>query len=441
MSFITQDNSKTNKEISQISQKTSNISSTNTVKENIELQLGDVIHITNPTNDRLNNQTFIIDYLDKTKIMLINTETLDTTKLKIYENGIIGDGTITELDILSRSDKQGYARQNNLLPGTWIDIHFDGDFPAIITGEITNLENDMIEIRTIDNDTLYLNFDYKGLPEDLPISLIEIREKPTIQKEQGYQLENQDLEKLNTDIDELEEDLPEKVSMETNAKIEIGVPVMNIKNQIREFILKADQIRFGKEELGPVTVYEDISSKSQRYSIEAQISDMLDDLLSTIPNSQRTNKVLNNIHRIIERFKQLREHFSHMDEYGNVDGPIVYDARYKPLLQYLNNFNQNLYWILPVVQNIKKIYNASSDNDSYNNDIINLELLSDLTNITELIHNYKSNSYPNEENKYSHLYKDLNPYFTPFDQVDAETKDILIEKPTQCDINVVINNL
>ena len=45
------------------------------------------------------------------------------------------------------------------MPNTWIDIHFNGDFPAIITGEITNLENDMIEIRTIDNDTLYLNFD------------------------------------------------------------------------------------------------------------------------------------------------------------------------------------------------------------------------------------------------------------------------------------------
>jgi hypothetical protein len=226
MSFITQDNSKTNKEISQMPP-------TNTIKENIELQLGDVIHITNPTNDRLNDQTFIIDYLDKTKIMLINTETLDTIQLKIYENGVIGDGTITELDILSRSDKQGYARQNNLLPGTWIDIHFSGDFPAIITGEITNLENDMIEIRTIDNDTLYLNFDYKGVPEDLPISLIEIREQPTIQKDQ---MGDQDLEKLNIDIDELEEDLPENLNMEKNAKIEIGVPVINIKNQIREFI-------------------------------------------------------------------------------------------------------------------------------------------------------------------------------------------------------------
>ena len=37
-------------------------------KENeteIDLQLGDVITITNPKNEKLNEQTFIIDYIDK----------------------------------------------------------------------------------------------------------------------------------------------------------------------------------------------------------------------------------------------------------------------------------------------------------------------------------------------------------------------------------------
>ena len=42
----------------------------------------------------------------------------------------------------------------------------------------------MIEVKTIDGDILYINFDYKGIPEDLPIEMIETREKPTIlQKE------------------------------------------------------------------------------------------------------------------------------------------------------------------------------------------------------------------------------------------------------------------
>ena len=123
----------------------------------IILQLGDVITITNPKNEKLNDQTFIIDYIDKSKIYLINVETLTKTKLRISEDGIIGDGTITQIAILSRSDTASYARQNDLLPGKWVNIYFGGEYPVIITGEITNLEEDMIEIKTVDDDVLYIN--------------------------------------------------------------------------------------------------------------------------------------------------------------------------------------------------------------------------------------------------------------------------------------------
>ena len=77
----------------------------------------------------------------------------------------------------------------------------------------------------------------------------------------------------------------------------------------------------------------------QRYSIDDQVSDLLDDLLSTIPNPQRTQKVLNNIHIMIERFKQLREQFSTKDEFGNIDGVVVVTATYKPLIKHFRKFN------------------------------------------------------------------------------------------------------
>ena len=153
---------------------------TNQNNKLIQLQLGDIIELYDPKNEMLNEQTFYIDYIDKTKMFLINEATLETIKLKIDESGIIGDGTITKLIIKSRSNEKGYARQNNLMPGTCINIYFGGDLPLIITGEITNLENDMIEISMIDDDVIYINFDYKGIPEDLPIEMIEIREKPCI---------------------------------------------------------------------------------------------------------------------------------------------------------------------------------------------------------------------------------------------------------------------
>ena len=215
----------------------------------IELQLGDVINIQNPKNEKLNDQTFIIDYIDRSKMYLINVDTLEKTRLKISADGIIGDGGITQIAILSRSDTPSYARQNDLTPNKWIDIHFAGDFPVIITGEITNLEEDMIEITTVDGDTLYINFDYKGIPEDLPIKIIEIREKPQAPKK-PEQIQVEGEEDINLEGEHIAPiaDLERDLRMMPTENIQLTVPVKDVRNQLREFILRADQISFGDEE-------------------------------------------------------------------------------------------------------------------------------------------------------------------------------------------------
>jgi len=429
----------------------------------IELQLGDVIQISNPLNEQLNDQTFIIDYIDNSKVYFINSETMDRIRISISPDGVIGDGNITRISILSRSETGSYARQNNLLPGKWVNIYFEGEFPVIITGEITNLENDMIEVRTVDEDIIYLNFDYKGLPEDLPIEMIEIREKPTElltgqpqyndpyyqedeyhQDETGFDNLQQVKERYQDREDNIEKQLPnleiEKTFVAPD-KLHLTVGVKDIKDQIREFIVRADQVKFGNEEFGPIVQYVDVASKSQRYSIETQVGDLQDELLSTIPNAQRTPRVLNNIHTMIERFKQLREKFSFFDKYGNIEGVLIKEATYKPLIKYFSTFKINLYWILPVVKNIKKMYNVSN-NDEENNDIVNIDLDTDLGRIRELINNYKSNNLPSEQNKYTSLYSELNSYLTPFDLVDNEEMNgIINEKIVLSNINTIIDNL
>jgi len=409
----------------------------------LELQLGDVIHITNPLNENLNDQTFIIDYIDKSKAYLINTDTFNRLKLKISEDGILGDGNISRIEILSRADSPSYARQNGLLPGKWINIYFGGEIPVIITGEITNLEEDMIEVTTSDKDIIYINFDYKGIPEGLPIENIEIREKPsTPLKEEEREREEREREDIVDEVEDLE--LPQleedKQAVEVE-KIQFVVPTKNVKDQLREIIIKADQVVFGDEELGPIVQFVDVSTKFQRYSIETQVTDLLDDLLSTVPNAERTPRVLNNIHIMIERFKQLREQFSEFDQYGNIESIIVRGATYKPLQKWLKRFNTNLYWILPVVKNIKKVYNTS-EVDEENSDIINLDFTQNIKQMNELIENYRSNNFPAESNKYTALYSDIAPFFRPFEYLDDEDlKDIIIEKEVLTNINTVIDNL
>ena len=406
----------------------------------IQLQLGDIIELYDPKNEKLNEQTFYIDYIDETKMILLNESTLDSVKLKIDENGIIGDGTITKLVIKSRSSVKGYARQNNLLPGTCVNIYFGGDLPVIITGEITNLENDMIELTMVDDDVIYINFDYKGIPEDLPIEMIEIREKPCISPQKAAEQHAEAEAEAEVELPQLITDQGVRVE---KVPLQLEVPLGDVKTQMREFIIKADQIQFGNEVLGPIVQFVDVYGKTERYSIETQTNDLLDELLSTIPNAERTNRVLNNIHIIIERFTQLRDQFSTFDEYGNVSGSVVYKPDYKPLLQFFNNFNKNLLWIIPVVKNIKKTYvdNSLLAEDEFS-DIVNLELNDDLDNIKILLENFRTNTLPNEQNKYSSLYKELNPHFTPFDYInDEQLSEIMIEKMTNIDINVIIDNL
>ena len=420
------------------------------LKKSIELQLGDVIKIYNPVNEILDQNTFMITYIDENRVDLINVENFDQTTIKIDHNKILGDGNISKIDLLARREFPGYAKQNGLLPGKWVSIHFeDGTIETVINGEITNLEEDMIEIKTYpDDDIIYINFDYKGLPIELPIKSIIIKDKPERKKVVS---EDMDVDKANIDIDidiipELE--LEEKPFI--TEKIDLAIPIKDVRAQLREFVINADQIKFGREYLGSIVQLVDVEQERQRFSIETQTTDLLDDLLSNIPNIQRTNKVLNNIHTMIERFKQLREIYSDFDDYGNIKNARIYESNYKPLLSYFKNFNKNLLWILPVVKNIKKTYNVlnvnatgtqnSYDNDS--NDVIELNMFENLNAMDAILKSYKGNELVDETDKYSSLYTSLNPYFTPFDYINEENnEDIIYVKEVNDNITTIINNL
>ena len=428
----------------------------NTNEIKIELQLGDIILIKDPTTEKLNDNTFFIDYIDSSKIKLINTESLDITILQIDEEGIIGNGTITSIIIISRSETPSYARQNGLLPGKWINISMDSDPVTIFIGQITNLEEDMIEVKTYpDNIVIYINFDYKGFPENLPIQDIQIREKPSnISNLNENEIEGEIVENNLENENEYgnqEATLIPELELENQVtepiKQPIALPVASVKDQLREIILKGNQIKFSNEYIGPVVQLVNVESSAQRYSLESQTSDLQDELLSTIPNIQRTSKVLNNIHTMIERFVQLRKEFSNFDEYGTVKSASINKSTIKPLAEYLTEFKKNLYWVLPVVKNLKKIYVASKNsvNEANRGDVDIIDMEEDFVKMKGIIDNYKSNSLnddENQQNKYATLYSELNPYFTPFEYVNDENNDGIINDIAVGDnINVIIDNL
>jgi hypothetical protein len=406
-----------------------------TETEGQTLELGDVIKFHSPDNEIYDNNIFIIDYIDENQLSLINTTNLQKRVLQIKE-GILGDGFIKGIELFFRNPEKGYARQNGLLPDKWVNIYFGGEYPSIITGKITNLEADMIELTLPDNDVIYLNFAYKGIPLDLPIETIELRDAP--QKEVEVEEEKQQYQE---EIGELiGEESESDVDSEESRSMNIQMPIETVKDQAREFIIYANEIEFG-EELGAIKQYVGIDRSKQRFNIEEQTNDLLDELLSDIPSVERTSTVLNNIHIMIERFKQLRLSFSTFDDYGNVIDSLKKDAKWKPLAKDLEKFKTSLYWLLPVAKNRKKLYNVMDDS-SENQTIITLDIKDDLKEMENIIKSYKTGSTGEEQNKYVTMIQDLNPYFTPFEDVNPETiGNILYEDEVNTNLNIVIDNL
>jgi len=398
-------------------------------KAEVLLKLGDIILISDPTNEILNDNVFLIEYIDPTKIKLINSETFEKTVLQISPDGMIGDGNIQSIKVISSNPENGYARQNGLLPGTWINIYFGGEIPTVITGKITDIQEDMIEVRTTDDDTIFINFAYQGIPEDLPIETFEIR--PPIE------------EPKEVSADELV-DLGEQEQIEEVAVEEI--PKTVVKEKIQRMFFDMDDIEFG--DIIQVEEFVAIDKDKYRYNIETQTSDLLEEMISNIPNYKRTNSVLNSIHTMITRFLQLREISSTFDKNKNITGVIKRDAEDRPLAEYLANFKNNLYWVMLVAKNIKKIYPTNKTEYKRYDDYETLNLGEDLKEMSSLYITRQSTR--NLTTRYSSFtYQQFDKYMTPFYSVNPESVNdvfaqpngIIIEGNVETNINAIIDNL
>uniref|UniRef100_A0A6C0AST6 Uncharacterized protein n=1 Tax=viral metagenome TaxID=1070528 RepID=A0A6C0AST6_9ZZZZ len=401
----------------------------------IALELGDIIEIIAPNNPEIHEITGLIYYIDQTHINIISVSTSKRYILRLDGSGRLTDESIEQIYLLNRSDEKGYARQNNLLVGTWVNIEFGGEIPVIITGQITNLEEDMIELVTYPElRTIYIDFGYKGIPENLPIISILIRDKPTslgpiksltTLKEQG---------KDDVDQDAADRPLASIEYTETGESIisipEGSIPDENVREKLHSMYTDANIIIFG-ERLEAIAHQVEIPENERRYGIDAQVNDMMDELLATVPNSDRTKMVLDNIHRLIERFKELRTLFSKYDENNNIIDMKVSGAFYKPLIEHIQNMDQNLKWLVPVVSTRKKLYDVATNIESP--DTIDGKLSVMLREIEALQQKTNRNDYATCEYR-------IQDFMRPFEE-PQDTHEYLATIPVKTNIDSIVDNL
>jgi hypothetical protein len=408
------------------------------------LRLGDIIQLRAPTNELLHENTFFIEYINEQRIVIIDVASLEQIQLFKDENDEFTDQSITEVILISRSELSGYARQNQLTPGTWIEIHIGGDVSTIITGEITNLEEDQIEVRTIpENDTIYIDFEYKGIPEHIPIHKIVIRDKPS-----GFD---------RTVKETTEENLPSKpLSLEPKIEyLETGESIIhaeedaeeeeNVLDLLRADIAKSKEVIFG-EDLEDVEQFVELPENRRRYGIDLQTSSLLDELLSTIPSTKRTQAVMAKIHTLIARFRELRNEFSIFDENGDVNRFKRNNPQlHKPLVNRIQTADTKIDWILPVVSVKKKVYESveesgQSEEKSIMGDTVPF-VFDEILGEEERI---KSETYYNDrtladESKYYKVYQQLADLMRPFEN-PTEHMGFLAETDVKTAIETVVDN-
>jgi len=409
----------------------------------IFLELGQIIQINASENLKIHEKIFIIDYLDKEKIDLVQQDDLSSITLNIVD-GNITDETIESIFILDNPTEKGYARQNDLVPGNWISIYFDSETPLVINGFINDIDEDMIEIATYpDKETIYIDFEYKGIPKDLNIVNIQHIEKPGTKKssipedeEPIIDIEKTDKTIISPDID------PDDIDDDLELDLELDLDTEEQTEKINEAFIDLEDIEILDEDLGEITEQVNVSEQEKRFSVEMQTEDLLDELLASIPSNERTPSHLNKIHTLIERFKQLRKKFSKFNKEGNAEHILKKGGDHKPLVENFKQFNKKLEWIIPVIKNNKNLYDKehSKDDDDADNNINILPIDFALNDEFQLIYEYLRNNIPDGQNKYKFLYQNLKPYLTPHIEPTDLTNIIKI-KDVETNFEVLLDNV
>lgn len=414
----------------------------------ITLELGDIIEVVAPNNADLHQETFFITYLDNQKIRLTNVSTFHPYVLKMDEDGQITDESVKSIVLLSRSEEPGYARQHLLLPKTWVDIHFGGEVPTIITGEITNLEEDMIEITTYpDVEVIYIDFEYKGIPEAIPLDQIVIRTKPaSLEKIASMVNVREQLDEEggveNFDPNDI---LDNSSSIEYNEMGEAIIkhppsvaPEPTYRDTLHSMFVSANQIVYG-EELEEIAEQIELAPHQKRYGIETQVNDMLDEMLSNIPNVKRTAAVLDNIHLLIERFRELRNGFSKMDKQGNVQDAKTLGLTFKPLVQHILQLDKHIKWLIPVAAQRRKIY--TNLHPETITDIIQTDEAELLGKDFQLQQDYYKNHNRSDIPAYTQYYQQSNSLAIPYEQPLYPDQYLVANQEVAMDLDVVIQNM
>ena len=263
--------------------KSNSDSNNNDSNNNIVLQLGDLIKLISPTNPEYHENIYLIDFINNEKITLA-TENKKFT-LDVNEEGKILEESIELIELLYRQSSPSYIIQNGLEIDKVLSIYFGGSLPFVLNGKITNIEEDMIELKIIPtNEIYYIDFGYSGIPEELNIEKIIINNEFDGVDEF---LKEEDIKKELVDEEFNEKDL------ESGDNYDLDLDINPLDDDYKKVII--DDIIFDNLEEVELVYNVNVEEGKKRYTIEDQLNDYLDNELINYKSSMNYDKFVNNI--------------------------------------------------------------------------------------------------------------------------------------------------
>jgi len=268
------------------------------------IEYGNIIKIVSTEHD--DNELFFVKHIASDKLNLLKTNGTEIT---------VELDKVKEIIVVYVPEEKGYAKQNHLSEGLWVEVTFKSRSKDVIQGHIIKIDKNL-HIET-QNGVYYIPIEY-GLPENV-LSVKEILKKEEDEtKEEESKEESKDESK---EADETKEDEP----------LDQAEP------------LEPDEI-IEEEMLGSIEVEE--GQETMFFTLEQQKIDLLEHLLINVEESKRSVYLMKKMYNIIQRYKELKTAYTSFDE-----GIKVLRL---PQSQYLESFIKNTNPLLvPVSDKVK----------------------------------------------------------------------------------------
>ena len=359
----------------------------------MQLELGDIIKLFSSELEDYNDKVFVITFLNNENLVIQNIVSNEVHRHPI-KNGILLNKLIDNIHLLKRHELKGFVLQNKMAVNMWIDIHgiYNSDIPFSWTGKITNIEEDMIEVSLHgleEEAIIYIDFAYQGISPDSNIKKIHIRDKPI-----------DDAYSQNMDMEEIGDTSSKNVTSET---------------------INIDKIIYHEDFLEAIQVKEIKHSHNHTYSLEAQINDMVEDILAN--NSRPSKELLGEIFVLSERYKVLYKKYifeSKKRRESQAQSQTQSQAQPRPI-------SQHEHGVINVVANKPMLFIDSESVSTENIRVADtdLHLNKFIQNINE---QYSTNSYAERYIRTQEIIKD----FYQIDDLESVENTEVVKNRTVC---------